>query len=126
MKIDKFEVAAIIKKVITMADNSLRLQVDTQELQHEQMAKVFELYNKFGNFVFKEGEITQQEFDEIVIPELKLETNEKSPSERQRAVVFRIWERYVENKKTNKTSTEFYRDFMDKHISQLKSKYLND
>ena len=44
-----------------MADKSLRLVVDTQELSPESMAAVMTLYGQFGWFVFKMTEIKDED-----------------------------------------------------------------
>ena len=76
-----FQVQSTISAIRTMGDRALRLQVDVdKELTPEENAKVFNLYNRSGFFIFKEAEITQD--DIIDIPdEIKEFKEEKSASE---------------------------------------------
>jgi hypothetical protein len=76
-----FQVPSTISKVMTMGDHSLRLQVDIdRELNPEENAQVFALYNHTGFFVFKDVEI--MESDTIDLPEeIKEFKTEKSSSE---------------------------------------------
>lgn len=78
----KFQVPSTISKIITMADKSLRLQVDTQELSQQEMAMVFNLYDSLGVFIFSETDI--KETDLIDLPEVKVDKEEKTPSQRLR------------------------------------------
>ena len=86
-----FQVPASISRIVTMGDRSLRLQVDvSSELTPEENAKVFQLYNTLGYFIFKDAPI---EPDEINTPEYVKEfKQDKTPSQRLRAVIFVAWE----------------------------------
>ena len=64
----KFQVPATISKIVTMADKSLRLQVDTQELTKADKAKVFELHEEIGWFMFSRAEFKEE--DVINLPEI--------------------------------------------------------
>lgn len=79
----KFQVPSTISKITTMADKSLRLQVDTQELPKEDKAKVFDLHEELGWFCFSKAEIKEE--DIVDLPEIKPEfKDQKSPSQRLR------------------------------------------
>ena len=74
-----------------MADKSLRLQVDTQELGKDDKAKIFDLHDVLGWFVFSKVEIKDE--DILDLPEIKPEfKNEKSPSQRLRNRLFVYFE----------------------------------
>ena len=112
------QTAATISKIITMKDKSLRLQVDTQELNGNEMALLMQLFNKFGCFVFAESE-EKIDYDNIKIPEYaKIEKNDKSPSQRLRAVLFKIWE----FNGSVGIFDNFYRDKMEEIITHFKNK----
>lgn len=112
-----FQVPATITKVTTMGDRSLRLQVDVdRELSPEENAKVFGLYNKSGFFIFKDGEIQQEEL--IDLPEEKLEfKNQKSSSERLRNRL------YVFFKEKHGTD-EGFEDWRKKEMDRIGNQYL--
>ena len=88
----KFQVPAIISKITTMADKSLRLQVDTQELPKEEKAKVFDLHEEFGWFVFSKSDIKEDHLKDL--PELKPEfKDQKSPSQLLRNRLYVYYEK---------------------------------
>jgi len=111
-----FQVQATVTKVSTFADHSLRLQVDTdRELSAEENALVFALYNKSGWFLFKESELKPED---VEVPEYVKEFKEdKTPSQRLRAVIYLNW-------KQNQigTSDDFYTRKMEEIIEHFKSK----
>lgn len=109
-------IPAIISKLTTMADKGIRAQVDTQELTPEAGSQLFALKDKYGFFIFVEGEVAP---DNIEVPEYVPDfKNEKSPSQRLRAVLFRLWE---QQGKPN-SSEQFYREQMDRIIQHYKDK----
>ncbi len=76
MEKEILKVPAIISKVMTMADKGLRLQVDTQELDHSDEARVMSLRGKIGMFVFAEQEVLAEDIKNL--PKIELEEGEKS------------------------------------------------
>ncbi len=89
----KFQVPSTITKITTMADKSLRLQVDTQELSQADKAMVFGLHDVLGVFVFSEADIT--EADLIDLPEVIVEKNEKTPSQRLRDRLYVVYKQTI-------------------------------
>ena len=85
------QVPSAITKVTTMADKSLRLQVDTQELNPDASAEVFQYYNKYGVFVFSESEIRQQDIEVPEYQPIEKSDSYKSPSQRFRNVLYLLW-----------------------------------
>lgn len=113
---------ATISKIITMADKSLRLYVDTQELAPEDAGLIFGLYQKFGQFVFAEAGDDVKEKDINVPAYAKIEKSDKTPSQRLRGV---LWHAYQENDKLKmqyKTADDFYRVKMEEIINHFKTK----
>lgn len=106
-----FQVPSLISKIITMSDGGLRLYVDTQELTDEDKAKVFSLHRKLGYFVMKESEIVQADVPTYV------PTDKKTPSQRLRAVLYRVWE----DKKEGEFE-EFYKNKLEQIINHFKEK----
>lgn len=114
-----FQVASNISKITTMGDHSLRLQVDVnKELTAEENAKVFALYNKMGFFIFKEAEILEEDLADVpaYVKEFK---EDKSPSQRLRNVIYRVWEKQA-SFDSGITSNTFYQDKMEEIINHLK------
>ncbi len=88
---ETFTTAAHIKKVETTADRGVKLTIYTQEIDAEAAASLFSLKDKYGYFVFKETEITDE--DVSGLPDFKPEfKSQKTPSERLRGVLYRLWE----------------------------------
>ncbi len=109
---------AHISKLSTMADRTIRVQVDiSRELPDEEMAILFGLRNTSGTMAFKEGAFTDGELD--VLPDYKPEfKNDKTPAQRMRAVLYRLWE-YEGSKDMFE---QYYVVQMEKIINSLKSK----
>lgn len=108
--------AATITKVTTMRDKTVRIQVDCQEIDPEYMAELFALNDKLGWFFFKDKPI--KEIDTSQLPDIQVEKWEKHPSQRMRAVLFRMWEQTDKKK----TFEEYYREKMEQLIEMLKEK----
>jgi len=110
-------VPAEICKVETLADNTLRLRVDTtKELPAEQEAMIMQLRNKQGYFVYAEQDITQDDLKDL--PEIETAKEEKSPSQRLRAVLYLFWKQGTQVQ----TLTQFYGREMEKIIDHFKAK----
>lgn len=113
-----FTAEAYISKVTTMHDKTLRLVVDTQELNAQEKSILFDAAEKPGWFLFSEQEI--QESDIKDLPDIQIEKNEKHPSQRLRAVLYRLWEQ--SDKQKYPEFEVFYRAKMDRLIEGYKEK----
>lgn len=111
-------VQSTISKVETLADNSLKLSVVTQELAPESETEIFKYRNKLGWFVFKEETIKEEDLKDLpeIEPEFK---GQKSPSERLRNIIWVYWD-----SKTNKSKPfeTFRLEYMEKLIQSIKDK----
>ena len=106
----KFQVPATISKIVTMADKSLRLQVDTQELTKADKAKVFELHEEIGWFMFSRAEFKEE--DVINLPEIKPEfKGELSPSQKLRN---RLWVYFTNTHSDIDNFDSWYKKEMDR------------
>lgn len=87
-----FQCPAIIKKPKQLDEGSISMTVITlRELLSEEMTALFQLSNKEGWFCFKEVKMKLNEIDvPEIVPEFK---TDKTPSQRLRGVVYRMWER---------------------------------
>ena len=117
------QIPSEITKITTMSHDSLRVQVDTQEgLTATAQAYLFGFKGKPGVFAFAKSKITESD---LVIPDYHpVEEEQKTPSQRQRAVIFLLWK---QNGKRDLFGTEcdsdtYYRQYMEKIIEHLKSK----
>lgn len=114
----KSAIPATIFQVKTMA-RSVRITVDTQEnISSEQLAELFSLYEKIGWFFFLNAPDT--EIKTADLPKIQLDDGEKSPSMRLRAVLYVYWQQY----QPTPDFEMFYRSWIEKNITAIKSKLL--
>ena len=118
-----------IDKVSTLADGSLRVYVGTPELSHETMVNVFSLIKKPGYVLISTNTISQDQFDAVEKATTNTEFSEKTPSQRMRGVLYKLWEK-TQPKTLNGDSGEmeyvefdlFYKRQMNKIIDHFKTK----
>lgn len=100
-----------ITKVTTMSNGAIRLVVDSQENIHpEDKARIMDLHEKLGVFVFAEARQMKDE-DLLNLPEVKMEPNDKSPSQKLRN---RMYVYYHETHTGEDKFYEWYSDQMEK------------
>lgn len=109
-------IPATISKITTMADKSLRLQVDTQEVSPQEKSDIFAHHDTLGWFVFADAPIKEVKLDEL--PKIVLDEEEKSPSARLRAVLYVYWK----DKNLSEDFEVFYRRKMNSIIESVKGK----
>lgn len=122
MKDDLFQAQAQISKIETMSDGGVRVVVDTQEITDPvELAKLFKLRKgALGYFLFKSAEIIAGDVKDEDMPVFNLEEGEnKSPSERLRAVLFVYWK---EVKGGKGDFNAFYRSIIEQMIDRYKEK----
>ena len=93
MNKDLFQVRALVPKngIKTMADGTIRITVDCQEVCAEEMTLIFKLIGSIGWFMFKEVAFEEKDLE---IPDFKPEfKTEKTPSKRLRDIMFVLWEK---------------------------------
>lgn len=87
-----FSSPGVISKVTTLADGTVRLQFDSQELNPDGMSSLFNLFNQFGMMIFALPETPIETINEIELPEIqKPKGNNKSRSQKLREVMFLFW-----------------------------------
>ena len=106
-----------IQKVQTLLDKGLKVDVITQELGPGDSAKLLALKGKSGWMVFKATKIAVEEVADLP-EETKEFKTDKTPGQRLRAVIYRLWEQ------TNREETfdTFYRRHLEKLIDQYKER----
>ena len=118
-----------IDKVSTLADGSLRIYVGTPELAQETMVNLFRLIRKPGYVLISANHINQDQIDAVEKVTSNSEFNEKTPSQRMRGVLYKLWEK-TQPKTLNGDTGEmvyvefdlFYRRQMNKIIDHFKTK----
>ena len=111
-----FQIPSAIQSIRTLVDGGNKLDIITRELNPEEMTSLFELKGKEGWLLFRENAFTQEDVPNL--PDVRIERTDKSPSERLRAVLFRLWE----TTSRSKTADNFYKDYIDKLIESIKEK----
>jgi len=106
-----------INKVGTLADGTLSINLHTQELPAETMMRIFEMNKKPGLVLISSDSISQQEIDAVQVTTKDFEFNQKTPSQRLRNVLYRVWEQTDQQKDFRL----FYEIHMEKVINQYKS-----
>ena len=111
-----FQIPGYIAKITTIAKNTIRLQIDSQEnVSGEVMKRAFDMIDQLGWFTFNIKQIQPE--DLINLPELKPADNQKTPAQRKRAIIFRMWE---QNNGGFKDSESHYYFWMEKIANWLK------
>lgn len=107
---------ALIEKIATLKDGSVRLVVDTRELQSEEMAKLFTLRKAEGWLLFAPTAIKAEDLDLPAIP--RDPARNKSQAQRMKAVIYRLWEKAG----SIGNFEMFYTSYTEKIINQIKEK----
>lgn len=109
-----FQVPSYIQGLRTLADNTIRLTVDCQELSPEECAQIFMLKGKQGWFVFKENEIKAED-----IPDTNVEfKGDKTPSQRLRNCLYVYWKEQTSQTEDFNT---FYTKWIEKKLEEIKN-----
>lgn len=109
------KVQSIISGARTLADKTIRLQVDCQEIAPEDAATLMLLKDKIGWFFFAEQEVPQEEM--VNLPKVRIEKGEKSEAQRMRGVLFLLWQK----NKTTDNFDDYYKRWMNAAIEKLKT-----
>jgi hypothetical protein len=114
-----FQLPAHLERYRSLRDRTLSLSFETGELSPELMANIHYSLNKVGYLVFAPDALATHELEEI--DNLKVEFNDagKPPSQRMRAVLYRLFEQSPEG---FKTFNDFYNHHMEIIIEHFKKK----
>ena len=85
------QIPCVIDSLRTLKDGSIKITIETQEITPEDFTILAQYRNTFGYMVFRETPVTEADLANVpdVVPEFK---NDKTPSQRLRAVFYRMWE----------------------------------
>lgn len=103
----------------SLKDKTFKVTFETNELTPEQLMGLGSSLNKFGYIAFKEDPFKQSEKEAIDNLEADYHDNSKSPSQRLRGVLYRLWE---QNNKGYQDFNRYYDFIMDMTIRHYKSK----
>lgn len=110
-------IPALVDKVSTLKDGTLKITFETQELEAEMMSEVFSYANKLVYIGINGSQ--KFDIDKLNVKEMPVEfSGQKSQSQRLRSVLYVYWEK---NKPTKDFET-FYKRKTDEFIELVKDK----
>ena len=108
--------AAIMENVSTRRDGTIKLTLGSQEVSQGKAGELFTMQNKIlAVYLSVKETIPQSVLDHV--DSVDIDMPGKTKSQRQRAVLYRIWELQKEG---HKTFESYYAAKMEEHISNLK------
>ena len=108
--------AAMVEKIYTLKDKSVKLVLETQELSPNKAGALFQLMNQIVSVYVKPNEINEDEINKVDQVEPQLPG--KTPSQRMRNVLFILWKQDHEG---YQEFDYYYKSRMDKFIEGLKN-----
>jgi len=103
----------------SLKDKTLKVTFETNELNPQELLSIIENTGEFGYLAFKPEPFKKEEKEVIENLETKLEDNQKTPSQRLRAILYRNYEQSNEG---FDTFTRYYEHTMEKLCNHFKSK----
>lgn len=103
----------------SLKDRTIKITFETQELNPQDLLGVAENINSFGYLAFKKEPFKEEERQALENLETEYEDKGKTPSQRFRAVLFRVWEK---NNQGFDTFVRFYDHHLEKLINHFKKK----
>lgn len=111
-----FQVSAQLMGAIPKVDGSMSVRFITQELPYQEKLLLMEYLGSAGWLLFKENSFKEEEVPKEDAPT----DDDKTPAQRLRAVLYRLWEQTAFDKGIEFET--FYRKKMSFIIDQFKSK----
>ena len=116
-------IPCVIQKVTTLADKTVRIIIDSNEIRSENMTVLFDMWKTgwHGVIAFKDGEFS--ELDKAVLESIRLDDSEfgtKSQAERLRNVLWVVYSKNYEEP-TDEGFRAYYREQMNHIINHFKS-----
>ena len=117
-----------VDNIRTLADNSLRVSLGTPELSPETVGNLYSILKHRGFVVLSTQPISQKQIDAVEAASIDMEFDTKTPAQRMRGVLYRLWEQTSPKEKNEEGTTQyvefelFYKRKMNEIINHLKSK----
>ena len=112
----RFQVPATIEGIGTLKDGGLSIRLHSQELSGEDTLLLLGYKNSFGYMLFQEQGFKDDE--DLKLEAIRKDTQGKSPSQRMRAVIYKLWE---QGGRQGSFDT-YYGEYMEKILNQVKEK----
>lgn len=116
-----FQLPAQLEGYRSLKDRTIKLSFETNELTPEQMADIHYSLNKVGYLAFAPDPFATKELSDLDSLKVEYDDQGKTPGQRLRAVLYRLWEQSPEG---YKVFIDFYNSKMESFITHLKSKLL--
>jgi len=113
----KIIIEAQIEGIATKVDNTVTIKISTQELDKSTAGDIFGLRGKHCKVLLSDSNITELESEMVDATPLVSGKKHKTPSQRMRAVLYRIWEQ-----NSNEDFELFYQNEMNKIIEHYRNK----
>jgi len=110
-------IAAMVESINTRKDKSVKLIFGTQELSPVEAGQLFQYMNQLVSVYICPAAIDNREIEQI--DKIEPELNNRSQSQRIRAVLYLC---HQQNSEGFKTFDEFYKAKTEKYIEHIKSK----
>lgn len=114
-----FQIAAGLNSYRSLADGTLRLSFETSELSPETMANIHYSLNKVGYLAYAPDPFATAELEEIDKLKVEFTDTGKPPSQRLRAVFYRLYE---VDREGYKAFNDYYTAKMEQLIEFYKTK----
>ena len=117
-----------VDNIRTLSDKSLSIKLGTPELSADKVAELYKVLHQPGFVVFSTEEISQKQIDAVESASIDMEFDTKTPSQRLRAVLYRLWEQLSPKEKDENGATKYvdfdlcYKRKMNEIINHLKTK----
>ena len=110
---------AILESFRSLKDRTLKVTFETNELTPEQLAGLNEGLGKAGYLAFKDNPFKEQEKELLDGLEAEYDDAKKSPSQRLRNVLFRLWEKNPEGYEDHRLHYQFKMEKIINHYKKL-------
>ena len=108
-----------IESYRSLKDKTYKITVETQEMTPQQLGELGMNLGEFGYLAFKKEPFKKEETDMLESLEADYGDGKKSPSQRLRGVLYRIWEKKPEG---YEDFNLYYQFRLEKVITHFKSK----
>jgi uncharacterized protein YfaA (DUF2138 family) len=112
---------AVLKPITRRADKSVKLSFDTRELSSSETLAIMQMEMLEGHLLFS----TNQDIKEEDIPEGDADLNNKSQSQRLKAVLYKLFLQDVKAKIFLGDFPAYYKDKMEKLLTFYKDKIID-
>lgn len=102
-------IAASIESINTRRDKTVSIKIGTQELSPEKAGELFSMQNKLGFVAISPQQFSEQETEIIDNLDVSVEKTDKTPAQRLRNTLYRVWE----------TNKEGYADFNLYYLAKM-------